>query len=468
MVFSSLLFVFQFLPIALILYYIAPKKAKNFVLFVVSLLFYSWGEVRYFPIMLATILINYFCALGIERARKRGRTKGTARLLLLLALVTCFGALFLFKYADFVITNLNALLGVSIPLLRLTLPLGISFYTFQTLSYTIDVYRGDVEAEHSFVNTAAFVVLFPQLIAGPIVRYSDINRELHERTITPQMLEQGMEEFVIGLAKKVLIANNVGALWTEIETLGFGSITTPLAWLGVLAFTLQIYFDFSGYSQMAIGLGRMMGFNFPKNFDNPYSSKSITEFWRRWHMTLSSWFKEYVYIPLGGNRKGPSRQLFNMFVVWACTGLWHGASWNFLLWGLYYFVLLAVEKIFLLKFLKKRPILGHVYTLFIVMLSWVLFAITDFTSLGVYLSHMFVPTSLSAAGTAAYGALYYLRNYAVILTLGCFFSTDTASYCYAIVREKRAVKIILMVALFAVSVAYLVDSTYNPFLYFRF
>ncbi len=467
MVFSSLLFIFQFLPIALILYYTAPKKAKNFVLFLVSLVFYSWGEVRYFPIMLATILVNYFCAIGIENAALKGRPARTRKILLIIALVISFGFLFVFKYADFFITNINALTGAGLPLLKLTLPLGISFYTFQTLSYTIDVYRGKVQAERSFINAAAFVVLFPQLIAGPIVRYSDIQRELRNRTITPGMLEQGMEEFVIGLAKKVLIANNVGALWTEIETLGFSSVSTPLAWLGALAFTLQIYFDFSGYSQMAIGLGRMMGFNFPQNFDNPYSSKSITEFWRRWHMTLSSWFREYVYIPLGGNRKGYKRQLFNMFVVWACTGFWHGASWNFVLWGLYYFVLLAIEKAGYLNFLQKHRAFAHVYTLFAVVIGWVLFAITDFAGLGVYFSRLFVPSSLAVAGKTV-SVVYYLRNYAVSLAVGCFFSTDTASYLYGIVREKRAIKILLMLLLFLVSVAYLVDSTYNPFLYFRF
>ncbi len=277
------------------------------------------------------------------------------------------------------------------------------------------------------------------------------------------MLEQGAEEFVIGLARKVLIANNVGALWSEIETLGFGNISTGLAWLGALAFTLQLYFDFSGYSQMAIGLGRMMGFNFPKNFDNPYSSRSITEFWRRWHITLSSWFREYVYIPLGGNRRGLARQIFNMFVVWALTGLWHGASWNFVIWGLYFFVLLTREKAFLLKFLEKHRLIAHVYTRFAVILSWCIFQITDFASLGVFFSRLFAPQP-----SALFGATYYLKNYAVVLALGCFFSTDTCSYLYAKVREKRALKIALMLLLFLVSTAYLVDSTYNPFLYFRF
>ncbi len=463
MVFSSILFIFQFLPIALILYYITPKKAKNLTLFLVSLVFYSWGEVRYFPIMITTIIVNYFCALAIEKFDERNSLR---RLFLLLAMIVSLGFLFVFKYYDFFAGTIGSAFSVSIPVLGLTLPLGISFYTFQTLSYTIDVYRRKVPAEHSFVNTAAFVTLFPQLIAGPIVRYTDIAAELKERTISGKMLEDGMEDFVIGLARKVLIANNVGALWTEIEKLGFGSISTPLAWLGAVAFSLQIFFDFSGYSQMAIGLGKMMGFKFPQNFDNPYSSHSITEFWRRWHMTLSSWFREYVYIPLGGNRKGYARQVFNMFVVWSLTGFWHGASWNFLLWGMYYFLLLVVEKAGFLGFLNKHKPFARFYTLFTVLIGWVLFSITDFSSLGLYFSRMFTPCLVSN-GTAA-GVVYYLRNYAVSLALACFFSTDASSYVYSLVREKRAIKILLMCVLFAVCTAYLVDSTYNPFLYFRF
>lgn len=463
MVFSSLLFIFKFLPAALILYYIAPKKAKNLVLFLVSLVFYSWGEVRYFPIMMTTIAVNYFCALGIDKFKDKKALRLT---LYLAALIISFGFLFVFKYYDFFASNVGAL-GIKIPFLGLTLPLGISFYTFQTLSYTIDVYRGKVPAEKSFINTAAFVTLFPQLIAGPIVRYTDIAAELKSRVITPKMLEDGMEDFVIGLARKVLIANNVGALWTEIESLGFSSVSTGLAWLGAVAFTLQIYFDFSGYSQMAIGLGKMMGFNFPQNFDNPYSSRSVTEFWRRWHMTLSSWFREYVYIPLGGNRRGLARQIFNMFVVWALTGLWHGASWNFVLWGLFYFVLLVIEKMGFLKVLERQKVLSHIYTLFVVCIGWVIFSITDFSSLGVFFTRLFTP-HLVSNGTAAVGVIYYLRNYAVSIALGCFFSTDLASELYARVRERRWLKIALMCALFLVCVAYLVDSTYNPFLYFRF
>ena len=464
MVFSSILFIFQFLPIALGLYYLVPWKFKNFVLFAVSLVFYSWGEVRYFPIMMATILVNYVSAILIERFDEKKALRTAA---FLFAAVLSLGSLLFFKYLDFFTGNINALLGTSIPALNLTLPLGISFYTFQTLSYTIDVYLRKVKAEHNFIDLAAYVTLFPQLIAGPIVRYTDVAKELKERTVTREMLDDGMEDFIIGLAKKVLLANNIGALWTEVENLGFGSVSTGLAWLGILAFSLQIYFDFSGYSQMAIGLGRMMGFIFPKNFDDPYTSRSATEFWRRWHMTLGSWFREYLYFPLGGSRCGKWRTVFNTFVVWACTGFWHGASWNFILWGLYFFLLLTIERLGFKKILDRRRVFSHVYTLLILAVGWALFAILDFGQLGVFLSRLFVPTGLSGV-SAPVTAIYYLRNYAVILALGCWFCTKTATGLYQKLRAHTTLRNVLLVLLFLVSVAYLVDSTYNPFLYFRF
>lgn len=477
MVFSSLLFVFQFLPIALILYYLTPKKYKNLTLFIVSLVFYSWGEVRYFPIMLATILVNYGGSIAIEALDKRAQANidenksrsllSLRRVVFLAVLIISIGFLFVFKYLGFFTENINSVFHITIPLIELTLPLGISFYTFQTLSYSIDVYRRKVEAEHNFIDLSAFVVLFPQLIAGPIVRYTDIHRELKERTITGTDLGDGMEEFIIGLAKKVLIANNVGALWTEVETLGFNSVSTGLAWLGIIAFTLQIYFDFSGYSQMAIGLGRMLGFHFPKNFDAPYSSRSVTEFWRRWHITLSSWFREYVYFPLGGNRNGYWRTTFNLFVVWTLTGFWHGASWNFIFWGMYFFVLLSIEKLGFIGFLNKHKFISHVYALLTIVIGWALFAITDFSQLGVFLSKLFVPTFLTADGAAVSG-VYYLRNYAVSLIVGCWFSTALSSRLYSKLRENLIVRNVLLVGLFVICVAYLVDSTYNPFLYFRF
>ncbi|NLC79088.1 MAG: MBOAT family protein [Ruminococcaceae bacterium] len=478
MVFSSLLFVFQFLPIALILYYVTPKKYKNLTLLIVSLVFYSWGEVRYFPIMLSTILINYGGSIALEALDRKSAAladneKGSRRALLLrrvvfiAVVVASLGILFVFKYLGFFTENINSLFHITIPLIELTLPLGVSFYTFQTLSYSIDVYRRKVEAERNFVDLAAFVVLFPQLIAGPIVRYTDIHRELKERRITGTDLGDGMEDFIIGLGKKVLIANNVGALWTEVEKLGFNSVSTGLAWLGIIAFTLQIYFDFSGYSQMAIGLGRMLGFHFPINFDSPYSSRSVTEFWRRWHITLSSWFREYVYFPLGGNRKGYWRTMLNLFIVWALTGFWHGASWNFVCWGIYFFILLSIEKAGFIGFLNKHKLLSHIYARLAIVIGWALFAITDFSQLGVFLSKLFVPTLLTTEG-AAVGAGYYLKNYIVSLVVGCWFSTSLSSRLYSKIRENIIVRNVLLIVLFLICVAYLVDSTYNPFLYFRF
>lgn len=464
MVFSSVLFVFQFLPAALILYYISPKKLKNFTLFLVSIIFYSWGEVRYFPIMLALILTNYFCARAIAKFDDEEKKR---KFFLILSIVVSLGMLAVFKYTNFFIENVNALLGVSIPLANITLPLGISFYTFQTMAYTIDVYRRTVPVEKNFINVGAFIVMFPQLIAGPIVRYTDIHKELHERTITPEALGEGMEDFVIGLAKKVLLANNIGMLWTEVESIGFGAISTGLAWLGILAFSLQIYFDFSGYSQMAIGMGKMLGFNFPKNFDMPYTSRSVGEFWRRWHMTLGSWFREYVYFPLGGSRRGKWRTVLNLFIVWALTGLWHGASWNFVCWGLYFFVLLVLERTGFKRLLNSSKVFSRLYMILILLVGWALFAITDFSELGIFLTRMFVPTNFFP-GSATVGVLYYLRNYAFVIAIGCFVSTNLSTRLYGLIKSKKALHIAVLLVLFLICVAYLVDSTYNPFLYFRF
>ena len=345
MVFSSILFLFRFMPAAFAVYYLVPRRFKNFTLLVLSLIFYSWGEAKYFPIMIASILVDYTASGLIESHRDN---KLICRLALIFSMVFNLGMLGFFKYTNFFVGNLNALFGWNLPGISFVLPLGISFYTFQTMSYTIDVYLGKVKAERNLIDFGAFVVLFPQLIAGPIVRYTDINRELKERQINLPQIQDGIKHFILGLGSKVLIANNVGALWTEIESVGAGagflSISTPLAWMAVLSFSLQIYFDFSGYSLMAIGLGKMLGFEFPKNFDFPYVSRSFTEFWRRWHMTLGSWFREYLYIPLGGNRVSRPRLYFNLFVVWAATGFWHGASWNFIFWGLFFFVFLVIER----------------------------------------------------------------------------------------------------------------------------
>ena len=458
MVFSSILFLFRFMPIAFGIYYLTPRRYKNAVLFVVSLIFYSWGEVRYLPIMIASTVVDYVASLGIERRRAKGfRGRGY------LALSLCFnlGSLGFFKYSGFLAENLNALLGLNIPVLALTLPLGISFYTFQTMSYTIDVYREDVKAEHNFINFGAYVTLFPQLIAGPIVRYSDVARELKERTHTLEGVGKGIQTFIMGLGSKVLIANNIGSLWTRVSAMDFATVSTPLAWLGIMAFALQIYFDFSGYSLMAIGLGKMLGFEFPQNFNYPYISKSITEFWRRWHMTLGSWFREYVYIPLGGNRKGAARQYFNILVVWATTGLWHGASWNFVLWGLYFALFLCIEKAFLLKKLEKSRVLSHIYLLVLVLISWVLFAITDFALLGQFFTRLF-------GGYAGSDWIYYLRNYGITFILGFLFSTPILRKVRDKLGENHLLVTVFCAVVFLMSVAYLVDSTYNPFLYFRF
>jgi len=458
MVFSSILFLFRFMPIAFGIYYLTPRRYKNAVLFVVSLIFYSWGEVRYLPIMIASTVVDYVASLGIERRRAKGfRGRGY------LALSLCFnlGSLGFFKYSGFLAENLNALLGLNIPVLALTLPLGISFYTFQTMSYTIDVYREDVKAEHNFINFGAYVTLFPQLIAGPIVRYSDVARELKERTHTLEGVGKGIQTFIMGLGSKVLIANNIGSLWTRVSAMDFATVSTPLAWLGIMAFALQIYFDFSGYSLMAIGLGKMLGFEFPQNFNYPYISKSITEFWRRWHMTLGSWFREYVYIPLGGNRKGAARQYFNILVVWATTGLWHGASWNFVLWGLYFALFLCIEKAFLLKKLEKSRVLSHVYLLVLVLISWALFAITDFALLGQFFTRLF-------GGYAGSDWIYYLRNYGITFILGLLFSTPILRKVRDKLGESHLLVTVFCAVVFLMSVAYLVDSTYNPFLYFRF
>lgn len=458
MVFSSLLFLFRFLPITFLIYYIVPFRLKNLVLLIASLIFYSWGEPKYFVIMLSCILVNYLTALGIERFRKN---KAICRVCLAISLIFSLGMLFFFKYINFFITNLNSFLGLGLGTLSLTLPLGISFYTFQTLSYTIDVYWGKVEAERNIIDLGAFVVLFPQLIAGPIVKYTDINRELKKRTVTMAQIEAGIVTFLFGLGKKVLIANSIGSLWTQVEKMGFANVSSPLALLGILAYTFQIYFDFSGYSSMAIGLGKMLGFEFPQNFNFPYISRSITEFWRRWHMTLSSWFREYVYIPLGGNRKGRGRMYCNLFIVWAATGFWHGANWNFIFWGLYFFVLLSIEKLGFGKFLEKHRVFSHVYACIAIVFGWVLFAITDLSQIGTFLSTLF-------SFRMGSDVLYYLRNYAVIFIVAILCSTPLVEKLYQKIEKVTILKVLLHMGILILSVAYLVDSTYNPFLYFRF
>lgn len=462
MVFSSILFLFRFMPAAFAIYYLVPRRFKNFTLLVLSLIFYSWGEAKYFPIMIASIVVDYTASGLIESHRDN---KLICRLGLIYSMVFNLGMLGFFKYTNFFVGNLNALFGLSLPTISFVLPLGISFYTFQTMSYTIDVYLGKVKAERNFIDFGAFVVLFPQLIAGPIVRYTDINRELKERQINLPQIQDGIKLFILGLGSKVLIANNVGALWTEIEAIGAGegflSISTPLAWMAVFAYSLQIYFDFSGYSLMAIGLGKMLGFEFPKNFDFPYISRSFGEFWRRWHMTLGSWFREYLYIPLGGNRVSRPRLYFNLFVVWAATGFWHGASWNFVFWGLFFFVFLVIERMGFRQFLDRHRIFSHVYVIFFLLLSWALFAVTDLGMLGDLFTRMFVPVG-------GVDWIYYLRNYIVVFILGTVLSTPALKGLYLRLEKNNVFCLIFFGAIFLASTAYLVDATYNPFLYFRF
>ena len=426
MVFSSILFIFRFLPIALGIYYLTPKKYKNFSLLILSLIFYSWGEAKYFLIMISSIVVDYFVSRGIERYRERKNIK-----ISLLCISVCFnlGMLFFFKYFNFFIDNINSILGLALNHVKITLPLGISFYTFQTMSYTIDVFRGKVKAEKNIISFGAFVCLFPQLIAGPIVKYTDINKELEDRKMDINQIEEGIELFILGLGRKVLIANNIGMLWTEIEGIGFSNISSVLAWLGVLAFAFQIYFDFSGYSLMAIGLGKMLGFNFPQNFNNPYISRSITEFWRRWHMTLGSWFREYVYIPLGGNRVNKGRLVFNLFVVWFLTGFWHGASYNFIMWGIYFFILIGIEKLGLLKFLEKHKVFSHIYSIFFILIGWALFSVTDLSQLKILFIKLFNMTG-------GIDWLYYIRNYGLTLIIATLFSTPIIEIAYKKIIKK--------------------------------
>ena len=466
MVFSSLIFLFAFLPAVLALYYLVPRRLRNLVLFLASLLFYAWGEPVYIVLMLFSTLVDYTCGLLLARC---GERKGRARLVLLASIIVNLGLLGFFKYAGFVVQAANSILGSSFAVPEVPLPVGISFYTFQTMSYTIDVYRGQIPAQRDFVAFGTYVSLFPQLIAGPIVRYREVAEQLHGRRENIDSFGAGARRFILGLGKKVLLANNVGMLWEDVQCLAPAELTVLAAWLGIVAFALQIYFDFSGYSDMAIGLGKMFGFTFPENFNAPYLSASITDFWRRWHMTLGTWFREYVYVPLGGSRAGRLRLVRNLLLVWALTGLWHGASWKFLLWGLYYGVLLVVEKLFLLCRLEQVPqFVRHLYTLFLVLLGWVFFAITDLPAAFAYLQAM-----LGGSPWADTQALYFLGNYGIQLAAALI-------CCLPLRRVARAVQAgplrrfylplagALYAALLFVATAYLVDATFNPFLYFRF
>ncbi len=463
MVFSSLLFLFWFIPIFFAVYYIVPARFRNAVLFAGSIVFYAWGEPSYLILIFVSILVNWLAGLGLARSTCERQHPLSEKIIFVLAMVFDFGMLMVFKYTGFFVVNINSLLGTSIPDPGLTLPLGISFYTFQIASYVIDLYRGKIEAERNPLTLGTYLVMFPQLIAGPIVVYSRVSDQLKKRSIDLGNVSDGIMTFILGLSSKVLIANPVGQLWKDLETIGYGKISMPLAWLGVVAFTLQIYFDFNGYSLMAIGLGKMLGFDIPQNFNYPYVSTSLTEFWRRWHMTLSGWFRDYVYIPLGGNRKGTGRTYVNLFIVWFLTGFWHGAGWNFICWGLFFFVFLSMEKSFLGAFLEKHGVIARVYSLVFIGLSWMIFAITDFGQLGVYMTRLAAFGSLSGCTDV----VYYLRNYGVVIAAGCILSTPLLAGRFGKIRKKSGGVMIAAALLFA-CVCFLADASYNPFLYFRF
>ena len=467
MVFSSVLFLFFYLPVVLLVHYLSPAKWRNAVLLVFNLIFYGWGEPIYILLMVFTILVDYADGLLVARFKERGQD-GAARAAVAAAIVINLALLFFFKYWDFIAGSLAAVGLNFMPTLNLRLPIGISFYTFQTMTYPVDVYRGDAKPQRSVVRFGTFVTLFPQLIAGPILKYKELADQVDERSWSVEQFASGVQVFVVGLAKKVLLANNIGMLWDSYKAMDPSQLTVAGAWLGVLAFALQIYFDFSGYSDMAVGMGRMLGFEFLRNFNYPYISKSVTEFWRRWHISLGSWFREYVYIPMGGNRVGRLRLCFNLMVVWGLTGIWHGASWNFLLWGLYFGVLIIAEKLFLLKLVEKLPAaLQHLYTLFLVLVSWAIFGLEDFSHMAAYMAAMFGGAGGGLADSA-FG--YYLRSYVPMLVIGGVASVPLARGLWDKLPAKaeRLVLPVLLLAGLVLCTAYLVDSTYNPFIYFNF
>ena len=467
MVFSSIPFLYYYLPIVLLCYLLVPKRGKNLILFLASLMFYAWGEPRYLFLMLLSIVLGYIYGLLIGKQSD----KKIAKAWVFVSCVTSLGFLGYYKYTDFFIENVNAVTGLSIPLLKLALPIGISFYTFQILSYTIDVYRQTVKPQKSFLRFGTYVSCFPQLIAGPIVRYQDIEEQLGDRQTTSSDAYLGLRRFVMGLSKKVLLANQFALLCELFASSDDKSIL--LYWLNAISYTLQIYFDFSGYSDMAIGLGRIFGFSFPENFQYPYISKTVTEFWRRWHMTLGGWFRDYVYIPLGGNRVSKGRWYFNIFVVWMLTGFWHGASWNFVLWGLLYAVLLVIEKIGLYKVLERVPSwVGHIYVMFFVTIGFVLFQNTDFGVLKQMFKGMFGIGDIPLWNQVT---VYYTNSFAVLLILGVIGCTPLPKWLVERVSLKKAlhpywmvIEPIVICVLLILVTAQLVDGSFNPFLYFRF
>ncbi len=471
MLFCSSVFLFVFFPLCLALYYLVPRKLKNFVLLVFSLVFYAWGEPKYVIIMILSITVAYITGLfaDTKKYKKNGVLKG--RIAMITAIVWNLGFLFFFKYTNLFIDTANSLGGFGIKPLEVVLPIGISFYSFQTLSYVIDVYKGEVRAQKNILNLATYVALFPQLIAGPIVRYQTIEEQLTDRRESFALFSDGVKRFTYGLAKKMILANTAGALFDELSAMNNSELSVAAAWLGIIAYTFQIFFDFSGYSDMAIGLGKMFGFEFLENFDYPYISTSITEFWRRWHISLSTWFRDYVYIPLGGNRKGRGRQIVNIMIVWALTGFWHGASWNFMGWGVYFGILLLLEKFIWGKALLKAPkVLQHIYAMFFVVIGWALFAFDDSEKLVNNLKNMFFANGLPVINDMTVSKLLgFMVTFAVLVIA----STPLCRWAGEKIKKKSVlafdmIQMISILLLLTLSVAYIVSSTYNPFLYFRF
>ncbi len=468
MVFSSLLFLFRFLPIVLLGYFVLPRQFRNLFLLIASLVFYAWGEPTFVLLMIASIIINWLGGIFIDKYLQMGSSKG-AKWSLAICSVIDIGLLGVFKYTGFVFENVNALFGTSL-VSEIVLPIGISFYTFQMMSYVIDVYRRDAKVQKNIISFGCYVSLFPQLIAGPIVQYKTVAEQLDSRRETADLFSSGVKRFTVGLGKKILIANNVGALWDTVSATDLTQLPMLTAWVGIIAFTFQIYFDFSGYSDMAIGLGKMFGFEFLENFDYPYVSRSITEFWRRWHISLGSWFRDYVYIPLGGNRKGFPKQLRNILAVWLLTGIWHGASWNFVAWGLYFGIILIVEKLFLLKLLEKLPkIISHLYAILLFVYGWVIFALEDMGDILLYTKALFGATGIAADDRS----VYLLLNFGLMFIIAAIASTPFGKKAFAKLENKLpktayVTSLVLVVWGFMLSLTYITASSYNPFLYFRF
>lgn len=465
MVFSSISFLYAFLPIVLILYFIVPNKLKNFILLISSLFFYFYGEPRYIIVLIFSCIFNYYYGKILEKSSKNKK-----KLLLIINLVTNFGILFYFKYFNFFLDNINRLLNTNLTWLSIIMPIGISFFTFQATSYVIDIYRGKIKSAKNVLTFATYLALFPQLIAGPIVRYETIEEELKTRKHSFSSFSQGVKRFMIGISKKVLIANVLGEFSKSLANLTTKTVLSY--WLNAISNTFQIYFDFSGYSDMAIGLGLMFGFRFLENFNYPFIANSITDFWRRWHISLSTWFKDYIYIPLGGNQKGKTRHYINIFIVWMLTGLWHGASWNFILWGVYFAILLIIEKAFLLKLLKKNKVIAHIYTSILIIISFIIFNETSIIDILLHIKSMF---GLEKIPFTNIETTYYLRNYLVILLLATLASTPLFKNIKEKLKKIPKIRLIghflepiIYILLLLIITAYIVDESFNPFLYFRF